>query len=91
MVKGGIVGGNAKVKGRVKVAGQVDEIEKLKGIATDSALSSALRVKAIEALGDLGTHQALLGLLDIAANQETVLEERDLALRMSREIIKLGH
>ena len=73
------------------MARQLDDIEKLKGIATDAALSSGLRVKAIENLGDMGSHQAFLALLEIAASQEMIREERDLALRVCRDMLKQGN
>ena len=68
-----------------------NQLKKLSTIATDLDLSAELRVKAIELLGKIGTHEALLTLLDIAANEQLIREERDLAIKHAREIIKSGH
>ncbi len=70
---------------------QLNEVKKLVAVATDLGLSSELRTKAIGLIGNIGTRQALLALLDLAANEGLVSEERDLALRHAREIIKSGH
>jgi len=73
------------------MAAQANELKKLSTIATDLELSAALRTKAIELLGNIGTHDALLALLDLAANEKLIKEERDIALKHAREIIKSGH
>jgi len=72
------------------MAEQSNELKKLASIATDLGLSAALRIKSIELIGGIGTHDALLILLDLAANSELIKEERDLALQHAREIIKSG-
>ena len=72
------------------MAEQANELKKLATIAADLGLSAALRIKSIELIGSIGTHDALLVLLDLAANNELVKEERDLALKQAREIIKAG-
>ena len=69
---------------------QSNELKKLATIATDLGLSAALRTKAIELIGSIGTHDALLILLDLAANKGLIKEERDLALEHAREIIQSG-
>jgi len=68
-----------------------NEIKKLADIAADRDLPSDLRTKAIEQLGSIGNHEALLALLELAANQALVAEERDIALQEAREIIMSGH
>ena len=73
------------------MVGQLDELKKLVAIATDLGLSAKLRTKAIELLGSTGTHDALLALLDLAANDKLIKEERELALKQARGIIKSGH
>ena len=73
------------------MAEKPNELTKLVTIATDLQLAAELRTKAIDLLGSLGTHEALLALLDLAANSGLVREERDLALKHAREIIKSGH
>ena len=50
------------------MAEKSSEISKLVTIATDLQLASELRNKAIEQMGSLGTHEALLALLDLVAN-----------------------
>ena len=72
------------------MAEQANELKKLATIAADLGLSAALRIKSIELIGGIGTHDALLILLDLAANSELIKEERDLALQHAREIIKSG-
>ena len=67
------------------------ELKKLTAIASDLEIPSVLRTKAIELLGNAGTHEALLALLELAGNEELIAEERDLALKHSREIIMSGH
>ena len=72
------------------MAEQSNELTKLAIIAADLELSSALRTKSIELIGNIGTHDALLILLDLAATKALVKEERDFALKYAREIIKSG-
>ncbi len=70
------------------MAERPNELTKLVTIATDLQLAAELRTKAIEQLGSLGTHEALLALLDLAANTGLVRAERELALKRAREIIR---
>ena len=72
------------------MAEQANELKKLATIAADLGLSATLRIQSVELIGSIGTHDALLILLDLAANKELVKEERDLALKHAREIIKSG-
>jgi len=72
------------------MAEQPNELKKLTAIATDLELSVELRTKAIELIGNIGTHDALLVLLEIAANEKLAAKERDLAIKHAREIIKSG-
>ena len=69
---------------------KVDELKKMANIATDMELSRELRTKAIELLKNIGTHEALLVLLNLAANEKLNVSERDLALKKAREMIKSG-
>ena len=73
------------------MAEQANELKKLAAIANDLGLSAPLRTKSIELIGNIGTHDALLVLLDLAGSKELIKEERDLAIRHAREIIKSGH
>ncbi len=70
------------------MAEKSDELTKLSGIAADMKLPAELRTKAIEQLGNISTHEALLALLALAANESLLTKERDLALRQAREVIK---
>ncbi len=65
-----------------------DELRKLSEIAADMKLPADLRTKAIEQLGVISTHDALLALLDLAANENLVTKERDFSLKQAREVIK---
>ena len=65
-----------------------EELKKLAAIAADMKLPAELRTKAIEQLGNIATHEALLAVLDLAANEGLITKERDLALKQAREIIK---
>ncbi|MFC2067103.1 hypothetical protein ACFLUO_08695 [Chloroflexota bacterium] len=67
---------------------KVDELKKLAAIATDMELSNELRTKSIDLLGNIRTHEALLVLLNLAANENLNTNERDLALKRAREIVK---
>lgn len=69
----------------------INELQKLVTIASDFELPAELRAKAIEQLGKIGTHEALRALLDIAANEKQIREERELALKQAGAIIKSGH
>jgi len=70
------------------MAEQSEELKKLAAIASDLELSSDLRIKSVQLIGNIGTHDALLALLDLVANQKLVKEERELALKYAREIVK---
>ena len=67
---------------------QPSELEKLAAVATDLGLSAKLRAKAIELIGNIGTHEALLALLGLVANEQLTKGEKELALKHAREIIK---
>jgi hypothetical protein len=67
-----------------------DELKKMANIATDMQLSAKMRVQAINLLGDMATHESLLVLLNLAANDKLNIDERDLALKRAREIVKKG-
>jgi len=72
------------------MAEQPDELKKLATIATDLEISSELRIKAVEQISRIGTHEALLVLLELAANEKLTRKERELAVKQAREIIKSG-
>jgi hypothetical protein len=69
---------------------RADELKKLASIATDMQLASKMRVQAINQLGMLATHEALLVLLNLAANDKLNTDERELAIKKARDVIKKG-
>jgi len=71
-------------------AKKIDELKKLANIATDMELSNKMRAQAIDQLGEIGSLESLLVLLNLAANDKLHIDERDLALKRAREIIKKG-
>jgi hypothetical protein len=70
--------------------GKLDELKKLANIATDMQLANKMRIQAINLLGDMATHESLLVLLNLVANDKLNVDERDLALKRAREIVKKG-
>ena len=78
------------LKGEIKMAEQPDELKKLVAVATDLGLSAELRTKAVEQIGNIGTHDALLALLGLAANEKLTKGDRELAIKYAREIIRSG-
>jgi hypothetical protein len=66
------------------------ELQMLITIATDMALINKLRIQAIKSIGHIGTREALLSLLDLAANENLNSGERDLALKQARGIVRQG-
>ncbi len=73
------------------MAEQPDELKKLVAVATDSGLSSKLRLQAVELIGNIGTHQALLELLSLVANEQLTKKERELAIKRAHNIVRSGH
>jgi len=73
------------------MAEKPDELKKLIAVATDLVLSAKLRTKSIELIGRIGSHEALLALLNLVSNEQLTKRERELALKQAREIIRSGH
>ena len=73
------------------MAQQPDELKKLASITSDMEFTADLRTKAIEQLGTFGSHEALLILLDIVANDRLTTKERELALEHAKKIVKSSH
>ncbi len=67
-----------------------DELKKLASIATDMQLSSKMRIQAINQLGEMASHESLLVLLNLVANDKMNIDERDLALNKARVIVRKG-
>ena len=65
-----------------------NELKKLSAIAVDMDLSSNLRTNAVKSIGNIGTHEALLTLLELDANEKLNPNERELALKQAKNIIK---
>ncbi len=72
------------------MAEQPDELKKLVAIATDLGLPVKLRTEAVQQISGIGTHDALLALLGLAANEKLTRGERELALKYAREIVRSG-
>ena len=68
----------------------VDELKKLENIATDMQLDSKIRNQSVNQLGEIGSHESLLVLLNLAANDKLNIDERDLAIKRARAIVKKG-
>ncbi len=75
---------------RPEASGMTDELRKLADIATDMQLFNKMRMQAIDQLGNLSSHESLLVLLNLAANDKLPIDERDQALKRAREIVKKG-
>ncbi|MFC1902170.1 hypothetical protein ACFLX3_04515 [Chloroflexota bacterium] len=71
-------------------APKMDELKKLASIATDMEFSGKMRDQAIDQLGEMASHESLLVLLSLAANDKLNVDERDHALKRAREIVKKG-
>jgi hypothetical protein len=67
-----------------------DELKKMTNIATDLELSDKMRIQAINGLGDMESHESLVVLLNLAANERMHIPERELALKRAHGIIKKG-
>ena len=66
------------------------EVEKLKTLATNKQLYYWEREEAIRALGDIGSKEAALALLDVANDRGLYYWERELALSKARQILSAG-
>ena len=68
-----------------------DELKKLVAVATDLVLPAKVRIDTIKFIGNMATREALLVLLELAANEQLTKGERELALKHAREIVRSGH
>ena len=64
------------------------ELKKLMNIARDAGLSAGMRSQSIADIARLGSRQAFVALLDIAADKDGDHDIRDQALVSAREILK---
>jgi hypothetical protein len=67
-----------------------DELKKLAGIATDMQMAGKMRMQAINQLGEMASHESLLVLLNLAANDRLNIDERELALKRAQNIVRKG-
>jgi hypothetical protein len=67
-----------------------EELKKLSSIATDMQLSNKMRLQAITTLGDMASHESLLVLLNLIANDRLNVDEREFALKKAHNIVKKG-
>ncbi|MCJ7769767.1 MAG: hypothetical protein MUO92_04790 [Dehalococcoidales bacterium] len=65
-----------------------NEIRKLAAIATDMDLSSNIRTDAVKSIGAIGTRESLLALLELVANEKLNTDERELALKQAKKIVR---
>ena len=65
-----------------------NEIRKLAAIATDMDLSSNIRTGAVKSIGAIGTRESLLALLELVANEKLNTDERELALKQAKKIVR---
>ena len=73
------------------MAEKPDELKKLVAVATDLMLPVKVRIDTIKFIGNMGTREALLALLELAANEQLTKGERELALKHARGIVRSGH
>ena len=69
---------------------ETDRLQKLINIASDLKIPGELRFKAITQIGTMGTHEALVALLDVVGNKAVTREERLLALKQAARILGAG-
>ena len=69
---------------------KIDELKKMGNIATDLQMDEKMRIQAINVLGEMASHESLLVLLNLAANDKLNIPERDLALKKARTIVRKG-
>jgi hypothetical protein len=72
----------------MKMAEYPDELQKLIAFATDMVMPVKVRSDTVKFIGKMGTRQALLALLELAANDQLTKNERELAVKQARNIIK---
>lgn len=66
----------------------VGELKKLADIAVDMQLDKKMRSQAINQLAEMDSHDSLLILLHLAANSQLPTDERELAVKRARDLIK---
>ncbi|UCH51466.1 MAG: hypothetical protein JSV54_01485 [Chloroflexota bacterium] len=69
---------------------ETDRLQKLVTIATDLTISGEIRTQAIVQLGKIGSHEALVALLDMVGNESLTWDERMRSLKQAERILKAG-
>lgn len=67
-----------------------EELRDLVAAATNLNFPGKLRTDATESIGRMGTHEALLALLDMAGNDQLPKKERELIIKLASNLIKAG-
>ena len=70
------------------MAEQPDELKKLVAVATDVMLPAKVRMDTIRFIGNMANREALLALLELAANEQITKKEREHALKHAGDIIR---
>ena len=68
-----------------------DELKDLVAAATNLNFPVKLRTEAVESIGNMGTHEALLALLEMAGNDQLSKKERELIIKLATSLIKAGY
>ena len=68
-----------------------DELRDLYTAATNLNFPQKLRTDAVESIASMGTHEALLALLEMAGNDQLSKKERELIIKLAQNLIKAGH
>ncbi len=67
-----------------------DELKDLVAAATNLNFPMKLRTNATESIAAMGTHEALLALLEMAGNDQLSKKERELVITYCSSLIKAG-
>ncbi|MBN2240760.1 MAG: hypothetical protein JW712_13375 [Dehalococcoidales bacterium] len=68
-----------------------DELKDLVTAATNLNFPMKLRTDAVESIAAMGTHDALLALLEMAGNDQLSKKERELIIKLATNLIKAGY
>ncbi len=73
------------------MAEQSEDLKKLVTLTSDLGYPAEIRLNAIKSIGSISTHDALLALLSLAANEQLTKKERELALKYATNLVKSGY
>ncbi len=68
-----------------------EELKDLMTAATNMNFPMKLRTDATQSIAAMGTHEALLALLEMAGNDQLSKKERELIIKLASNLIKAGH